>query len=220
MTKASENPYPFITLVEQATTPSNPASGRVKLWMSDISSPPTIEVEDTGGANYVVPYEDDVILKSVLTAKGDLVVALTASSASVLPVASTDGYILSADSAEASGLKWISNSSASAGLGAVTINAQTGSYTLVAGDASKLVTVDASTATTITVPDTGSVSWATGSRIGIASLTTYSVTIAGTGSTTLKSNPGNVIDCADGAAAAELIYYGSNNWLLIGRLTT
>lgn len=49
--------------------------------------------------------ETNAISKTILDAKGDLIVATAADTAARLAVGS-DGFVLTADSAEASGLKW------------------------------------------------------------------------------------------------------------------
>lgn len=51
-------------------------------------------------------YEDDVVLKSVATTKGDLLAASAASTVTRLGVG-TNGQVLVADSGETTGLKWI-----------------------------------------------------------------------------------------------------------------
>ena len=50
-------------------------------------------------------YEEDVIIKATLTAKGDLISASAASTPAVLAVGA-DGAVLVADAAETTGLKW------------------------------------------------------------------------------------------------------------------
>ena len=55
----------------------------------------------------VAPDTSNFIQKTVLTAKGSILAATGASTPAQLTVASTNGYVLSVDSTEATGLKWI-----------------------------------------------------------------------------------------------------------------
>jgi hypothetical protein len=61
-----------------------------------------------GGASWalVAPDTSNFIDKTILTAKGSLIAASTASTPLALTVAATDGYVLSVSSAAASGLAW------------------------------------------------------------------------------------------------------------------
>ena len=64
-----------------------------------------------GGASWalVAPDTSNFIDKTILTAKGSIISASTASTPVALTVAATDGYVLSVSSAAASGLAWIAN---------------------------------------------------------------------------------------------------------------
>lgn len=134
----------------------------------------------THGAGAVVQHvmsSDDLIYfntgnpKTIVTAKGDLVVGTSSGNVQRLGVG-TNNYILTADSAQTTGIKWAaaptelpsqtSNSgkflttngtSASWADPLVGFNAQTGTtYTLVIGDLNKLVTLSNASAITLTVP--------------------------------------------------------------------
>jgi hypothetical protein len=107
--------------------------------------------------------------------------------------------------------------SLSGSVGLVSINARTASYTLVLSDLGKLVTMTASTATTITVPTNASVAYAVGSVIQIAGLGTGTVTVAPAGGVTVASKDSKLALAAP-YAAASLIKTATNTWLLIGDL--
>jgi hypothetical protein len=66
-----------------------------------------MKVYDGAQWDLVAPDTSNFVDKALWTAKGTLVSATTASTPTALTVASTNGYILSVDSAEATGLKWI-----------------------------------------------------------------------------------------------------------------
>jgi hypothetical protein len=66
-----------------------------------------MKVYDGSAWDLVAPDTSNFIDKSILSGKGAIISASTASTPSVLTVASTNGYILSVDSAETTGLKWI-----------------------------------------------------------------------------------------------------------------
>jgi hypothetical protein len=55
----------------------------------------------------VAPDTSNFIDKTILTAKGSLISASGASTPSAITVASTNGYVLSVNSATATGLEWI-----------------------------------------------------------------------------------------------------------------
>ena len=73
-------------------------------------------------------YEDDVILESFMAAKGDLISASADDTPLILSVGAND-LVLTADDAEATGLKW-----AAAGTGDVTAAAVIADHTVVRGD--------------------------------------------------------------------------------------
>jgi len=52
-----------------------------------------------------IAFEDDVITKALMTAKGDLLAASAAGTPAALPIG-TDTHVLTADSGEATGMKW------------------------------------------------------------------------------------------------------------------
>ena len=97
------------------------------------------------------------------------------------------------------------------------INAQTGSsYTLVLGDASKLVTMSNGSGNTLTVPPNSSVAFPVGTKIDIASL--------GNGQTTVAQGAGVTINTSSTLllraqySGATCIKTATNTWLLVGDL--
>lgn len=123
-----------------------------------------------------IPEPGTGIPESIIAAKGDLLTGTANDVPAVLTVGA-NGTTLVADSGEAVGLKYV------AGL-SLAFNAQTTAYTLVAGDAFKLVTVSDTVSRTVTVPPsvftagqiinvqrigTGAVPFAAGSGVTITS---------------------------------------------------
>jgi hypothetical protein len=91
-----------------------------------------------------IPEPGTGIPESIIAAKGDIITGTANDTPAVLTVGA-NGTTLVADSVEATGLKWV------AGV-PIAFNAQTAAYTLVAGDAFKLVTVSDTVSRTVTVP--------------------------------------------------------------------
>jgi hypothetical protein len=97
---------------------------------------------------------------------------------------------------------------------AQTINTQTGTtYTLVTGDAGKLVTCSNASAITVTVGT--SLDLTTGQRIDLAALGAGQVTVAA-GGATLNGTPGLKLRAQ--YSTATLICIGTDSYLLMGDL--
>jgi hypothetical protein len=180
-------------------------------------------------ANAAVP-------KSTVTTKGDIIAA-TASATVTRVAAGTNGYILTADSAEAAGIKWAAAASqlpSQAGNAGeylktdgttaswepaiatlnLTFNAQTGTtYTLVSGDLNKLVTLDNASAITLTVPNG---IFTTGQQINIQQIGAGQVTIASDGTSVLTSAVGTSPKLRTQYSAATIVCTSSNNFTVIG----
>ncbi len=170
----------------------------------------------------VAPDTSNFIQKTLVTAKGSIIAASGASTPAELTVAATNGYVLSVNSATATGLEWalpnpgdITGVTAGTGLsgggtsGAVTVSLDTSSVYVVptqAGQSGKYLTTDGSTASWGTVssysaPTLGSTSIASGATVTtIAGLTLTAPTLTGTvtasGDINLSAagGPGSVID--------------------------
>ena len=195
----------------------------------------------------VFPVPLSGIQEGILNAKGDLIVASAADVPAILTAAATDGYILSTVATAATGLAWIANdqgdlTAVTAGTGitvtnstgpiptvafdyragsAVTLNAQTASYTLVLADADqKLVTLSVASANTVSIPTNASVAYPTGSVINVIQI--------GAGQTTIQaSSSGTTTIQSTGAAtaapklraqysAASCIKVATDTWYVVG----
>jgi hypothetical protein len=184
-------------------------------------------------------YFNTALQPTQLTAKGALITATAASTASTLSVG-TNGQVLTADSTEARGIKWATPSSLPSQTGNagkylstdgtttswaaavatlnVTFNAQTGTtYSLVAGDVNKLVTLSNAGAITLTVPNG---IFTTGQQINIQQLGVGQVTVVSDGTTVLTSTGATSTAPKLRAqySAATIICTSSNNFTVIGDL--
>lgn len=155
----------------------------------------------------------------------------------------TTGQILSKNSNTDMDFVWIANDqgditgvTAGTGLsgggtsGAVTVSfdyavgnqsvesAQTASYTLVAGDAGKLVTMSNASANNLTVPPNSSVAFATGTRIDIIQKGAGQTTIVAGSGVTLNSK-GSALKLSGQYAGASLIKYATDTWFVVGDLS-
>jgi len=176
-------------------------------------------------ANAAVP-------KSTVTTKGDLIAATGSGTVTRLGVG-TNGYILTADSAQATGIKWAAASveiPSQTGNGGeylttdgstlswspinIAINAKTDNYTLIASDAGKLITMTSASNKTITVPNG---IFTAGQQIAIAGLGTGSVLIDSDGTSVIYATPGYNLRTQYSTAA--LVCIASNTFLLLGDLS-
>jgi len=195
----------------------------------------------------VFPVPLSGIQESILNAKGDLIVASAANVPAILTAAATDGYILSTVATAATGLAWIANdqgdlTAVSAGTGitvtnstgpiptvafdyragsAVTLNAQTASYTLVLADADqKLVTLSVASANTVSIPTNASVAYPTGSVINVIQIGAGQTTIqaSSSGTTTIQSTGATTAAPKLRAqySAASCIKVATDTWYVVG----
>jgi hypothetical protein len=175
-------------------------------------------------------------MATAIDAKGDLVVGTGDDTFSRL-AAGTDTYILSANSAEATGLQWIANdtgdiegvvtgtdSGLSGGVtsGTATLrlklefDAETGTtYTLVAGNLNQLVTLDNASAITLTVPPSV---FSAGDVINIAQIGAGQVTLAEGAGVTITSTGATVDAPALRAqySSASIICTAADTFLVVG----
>jgi hypothetical protein len=156
---------------------------------------------------------DAAIPKALVTAKGD-VVGATASGVPDNLAVGTNGQYLVADSAASMGIKW-----ATFVQPALVFNAQTGTtYSLVAGDVNKLVTLSNASAITLTVPNGV---FTTGQEINVQQIGAGQVSIVSDGTTVLTSTGATSTAPKLRAqySAATIICTSSNNFTVIGDLS-
>ena len=147
-----------------------------------------------------------------ITAKGDLIVGTGNAAFDNLPVG-TNGHILVADSGAATGLAY------SAGI-PVVLNAQTATYTVVLGDAYKLVTMSVATANDFQIPTNANVAFPVGTVINVIQIGAGQTTIkAVTSATTTISSTGATATTPKLRAqfsAASCIKVATDTWYVVG----
>jgi hypothetical protein len=177
---------------------------------------------------------DAAVPETIVTTKGDLLVA-TSSATVARQGIGTNGQILTADSTLTNGLKWAAptdqfpsqtgnsgkylttngTTTSWASPTDVVFNAQTGTtYTLIATDLNKMVTLTNANAITLTVPNG---IFSVGQQINLAQLGAGQVEIVSDGTTTINASPGKKIRAQ--YAIATLICTASNTFLLVGDIT-
>jgi hypothetical protein len=97
----------------------------------------------------------------------------------------------------------------------ITTNRQTASYTLVLGDADKLVEMNVATANNLTIPTNSSVAFATGTQILLAQYGAGQTTIVPTSGVTVRSN-GAKLKLNVQYSGATLIKIDTDEWYLFG----
>jgi hypothetical protein len=181
---------------------------------------------------------DAAIPETVVTAKADLLVGVSSGVVDNLAVG-TDGQVLTADATQTLGVKWAATATPlpsqtgnageylkTDGTSAtwepaiatldLTFNAQTGTtYTLVAGDLNKLVTLNNAGTITLTVP---SGVFTTGQQISVQRLGAGAVQIRNDGTSVLTSTgaTSTAPDLRAQFSAATIICTSSNNFTVIG----
>jgi len=202
------------------------------------------EIEDDIAA--LVTADGTVVSKTIVDAQGDLIVGSAADTVVKL-TAGSPGYILSTDTAETSGLKWIAppqaattsvvgivqlsdSTSETSSIKAATPTAvstlkqtvdsstKTANYTLDPADAGKIIIMNVSSSTSIiTIPL--ETTFPAGARVDILQIGSVQTSVAPvSGSVTLNSKNGNR-KLVGQYSAATLIKVGTNSWVLLGDLT-
>jgi hypothetical protein len=97
----------------------------------------------------------------------------------------------------------------------IVTNRQTASYTLVLGDADKLVEINNASANNLTIPLNSSVAFSTGTQILLAQYGAGQTTIVATSGVTIRSN-GAKLKLNAQYSGATLIKIAENEWYLFG----
>lgn len=159
-----------------------------------------------------IPEPGTGIPESIVDAKGDLIAASAADTPARLAVG-TNGFLLTADSAETTGLKWSNGVP-------VVLNAQTATYTVVLGDAAKLVTMSVASANDFQIPTNANVAFPTGTVINVIQIGAGQTTIkAVTSGTTTISSTGATATTPKLRAqysAASCIKVATDTWYVVG----
>jgi hypothetical protein len=101
----------------------------------------------------------------------------------------------------------------------LTINEQTGTtYTLVLGDATKLITMNNASANTLTIPTNASVAFPTGTQIIVAQTGAGATTIQGDTGVTVNGSSAGSEEISAQYAGASLIKIATDSWLVMGAL--
>ena len=101
----------------------------------------------------------------------------------------------------------------------ITTNRQTASYTLVIGDADKLVEINNASANNLTVPLNSSVAFSTGTQILLAQYGAGQTTIVAPSGVTIRSN-GAKLKLNARYSGATLIKIDTNEWYLFGDIAS
>jgi hypothetical protein len=164
----------------------------------------------TNGVTWATPTDTTKQPVDTLTTKGDIYAATASATVTRLGVGA-DRKKLTADAAEATGIKWQYE-------GELTLNAQTGTtYTLVLTDSAKFVTLSNASAITATVPPNSSVAFPTGTQVNLMQLGAGQVTVAAGAGVTLRS-AGTLVKTSAQYAVATLLKIASDEWVLVGNL--
>lgn len=101
----------------------------------------------------------------------------------------------------------------------VTANRQTDSYTLVLGDAGKVVEMNKATANNLTVPLNASVAFEVGTIIELFQYGAGQTTVVATGGVTIRSSGGK-LKLTGQYSAASLRKIATDEWSLVGDIAT
>jgi len=98
------------------------------------------------------------------------------------------------------------------------INAQTDTYTLVAADAGRLITINSGSSKSLIIPPASSVAFPTGTHIDVARLGDGALTVTGGAGVTVHATPGQKLRAR--YSGASMVLYAGDTWLVVGDLSS
>lgn len=152
------------------------------------------------------------IPKTLLTTKGDMIVAQTSATLARLPVG-TDGQVLVADSSATLGVDWVSTS---INLDLSFTNVTGSTYNLQSGDVNKLVRFDNAATQTVTVPANV---FSSGQQVHVQQIGAGQVQMVQGSGVTITSNAGTGPDLRAQYSAATVICTASNEFTVVGDIS-
>jgi hypothetical protein len=156
---------------------------------------------------------DAAIPETLLTTKGDIIVAQSSATLNRLPVGAND-TVLTADSAQTNGVKWAAIPSVSLDISFTNVTGTT--YNLASGDVNKLVRFDNANTVTVTVPANV---FSSGNQVHVQQIGAGQVQMAQGAGVTITSTYGTGPDLRAQYSAATVICTSSNNFTVIGDLS-
>ena len=153
---------------------------------------------------------DAAIPETLLTTKGDIIVAQSSATLNRLPVGAND-TVLTADSAATNGVKWAVLPVTTLDISFTSVTGTT--YNLAATDTNKLVRFDNAATVTVTVPPS---IFGTGDQVHVQQVGAGQVVLEQGAGVTITSTFGTGPDLRAQYSAATVICTSSNNFTVIG----
>ena len=198
----------------ETTVGTSLSSTYIKAIPSSNDVPATRNLIQPSGTGSIVP----LTLQGVVGQTADLQQWRT-SAATVAKVTST-GAVFSFDGssmaevATTTGFQTLSNKTLSTPISTIGTNARTSSYTLVISDQSKMIEMNSSSTTVLTIPTEASVNFTIGTYIVVLRTGTGLVSIEGSSGVIINATPGLTLRAQ--WSMATLIKRAANTWVISG----
>lgn len=209
-----------VTLTITAADPSNPRIDRVVATVRDSyysGSDDDVIFQVIAGTPAASPSAPATPDNSISLAT----VSVAAGASTIVGANITDTRVVTttnADFVTLTGTQTLTNKTLTEPVATIAFNAQTGTtYTLVAGDASKMVTLSNANPISLTVPLNSSVPYPIGTIIALQQLGAGQVTVAGAVGVTVNGTPGLKLRAQYSTAA--LIKRATDTWTIAGDLS-